>query len=72
MQFWNILLPYTMRKHVLRREHNYVNKNGKLLSPYVVIATAIGKGLIVWTLQMEIVWEPYFIIDKRGLFSFII
>ena len=44
MQFWNILLPYTMQKHVLRREHNYVNKNRKLLSPYIVIATAIGKG----------------------------
>ena len=61
-----------MQKHVLRREHNYVNKNGKLLSPYVVIATEIGKGLIVRIPQMEIVWEPCFIIDKHGLFSFII
>ena len=61
-----------MQKHVLRREHNYVNKNGKLLSPYVVIATAIGKGLIVRTPQMEIVWEPCAIIDKGGLFSFIV
>ena len=36
-----------------------------------LIATAIGEGLIVRTPRMEIVWEPCFIIDKRGLFSFL-
>ena len=28
-----------------------------------LIATAIDEGLIVWTPQMEIVWEPCFIIQ---------
>ena len=37
-----------------------------------MIATAIGKDLIVRTPRMEVVWEPWFIIDKRGLFSFVI
>ena len=35
-----------------------------------MIATAIGESLIVRTLQMEIVWEPCFIIQAWCLFSF--
>ena len=37
-----------------------------------MIATMIGKDLIVWTPRTEVIWEPWFIIDKRGLFSFVI
>ena len=37
-----------------------------------MIATTIGKDLIVRTPQMEVIREPWFIIDKRGLFSFVI
>ena len=37
-----------------------------------MIAITIGKDLIVRTPRMEVVWEPWFIIDNRGLFSFVI
>ena len=35
-----------------------------------MITTTIGGVLIVWTTQMEIVWEPYLII-QNSLFSFV-
>ena len=34
-----------------------------------MITTTIDKDSIVRTLQMEVVWEPWIIIDKRSLFS---
>ena len=40
-----------------------------MLKKNIVIATAIDRDSIVRTPRMEVVWEPRFIIDKRGLFS---
>ena len=38
----------------------------------IMINTMINKGSIIWVRQMKVVWEPCVIIDKRGLFSFIV
>ena len=37
-----------------------------------MINATIDKGLIVWVLQIKVVWEPRIIIDKRGLLSFVV
>jgi hypothetical protein len=37
-----------------------------------MIAITIGKDLIVRTPGMEVVWEPWFIIDKHGYSVFVI
>ena len=38
----------------------------------IMINTMINKGSIIWVRQMKVVWEPCVIIDKRGLFSFVV
>ena len=38
----------------------------------IMINTMINKGSIIWVRQMKVVWEPRVIIDKRGLFSFVV
>ena len=38
----------------------------------IMINATIDKGLIVWVPQMKVLWEPRVIIDKRGLFSFVV
>ena len=49
---------------LLQAEHmQKITQNGWT----TVIATTIDKDLIVRTPRMEIVWEPWFIIDKRYL-----
>ena len=53
-------------------EYFWATLEGGFFNFLRVIATAIGKDLIVRIPRMEIVWEPCFIINKRDLFSFII